>query len=114
VTGVSTGTAIISATSEGKVGTATVTIQPGVPSVTVSPNSATLDFLGRVKLSAVVRDPSGAIINPSVSWSSSNPLVALVASDGTVTAQFTQGTAIISATYSTATGTATITVKFGG
>jgi uncharacterized protein YjdB len=103
VTGVSTGTAIISATSEGKVGTATVTIQPGVPTVTVTPNSATLDILGRVKLTAVVRDPSGTIINPSVSWSSSNTLVAQVASDGTVTAMFTQGTAIISARYGTAT-----------
>lgn len=113
VTGVSTGTAIISATSEGKVGTATVTIQPGVPTVTVFPDTATLDFLERVKLTAVVRDPSGAIINPSVSWSSSNTLVAVVASDGTVTAMFTQGTAIISARYGTATGTATITVKFG-
>ena len=115
VTGVSAGTAAISATSEGQVGTATVVVAaPGVRTVTVTPGSATLDLLGSVKLTAVVRDPSGAIINSSVSWSSSNVAVALVASDGTVTAGLLEGTAIITAKSGSATGTATITVKIGG
>lgn len=110
VTGVSAGTATISATSENQVGTATVTVGAGVRTVQVIPDTATIGVLGTVKLTAVVRDPSGAIINTSVSWSSSNNAVARVASDGTVTGLI-PGTAIITAKSGSATGTATITVK---
>lgn len=111
VTGVAAGTATISATSENQVGTATVTVAaPGVRTVQVIPDTATITVLGTVKLTAVVRDPSGTIINTSVSWSSSNNAVARVASDGTVTGLL-PGTAIITAKSGSATGTATITVK---
>jgi uncharacterized protein YjdB len=111
VTGVSAGTATISATSENQVGTATVTVAaPGVRTVKVIPDTATIGLLGTVTLTAVVRDPSGAIINTSVSWSSSNNVIARVASDGTVTGLL-PGTAIITAKSGSATGTATITVK---
>ena len=111
VTGVSMGTATITAMSEGQVGTATVNvIAPGVRTVQVLPSSATIGVLGTVTLTATVRDPSGAIITANVSWSSSNVLVAGVSSNGTVTGLL-PGTAIITAKSGSATGTATITVQ---
>jgi uncharacterized protein YjdB len=112
VTGVSGGTATITATSEGQAGTATVTVgAAGVRTITVTPTSATVSpFGGTVALTAVVRDPSGAIINASVTWSTSNALVATVSSNGTVTGHL-PGTATITAKSGSATATATITVK---
>jgi uncharacterized protein YjdB len=111
VTGVSAGTATITAMSEGQVGTATVNVvAPGVRTVQVTPSSATIPILGSVTLTATVRDPSGAIINVPVSWSSSNGLVAGVSSNGHVTGLL-PGTAIITAKSGSATDTAIITVK---
>jgi trimeric autotransporter adhesin len=112
VTGVSAGTATITATSEGQVGTATATVvAPGVRTLTVTPSSATINALGgTVALTATVRDPSGAIINASVTWTTSNAFVATVSSNGTVTGHFA-GTATITGKSGSATGTATITVK---
>lgn len=111
VSGVSAGTATITAMSEGQMGSATVNVAaPGVRTVTVQPSSATIAPFGTVTLTAVVRDPSGAIINASVSWTSSNSLVAGVSSSGTVTG-YLPGTVTITAKAGSATGTATITVK---
>ena len=111
VVGVSGGTATITAMSEGKVGTATVTVAgSGHRTVTVTPSTATIGVLGTVSLTATVRDPSGAIINASVTWSTSNALVAGVSSNGTVSGLL-PGTATITAKSGSATGTATITVK---
>lgn len=111
VTGESTGTATITAASEGQTGTATVTVvAPGVRTVTVTPSSATIAPFGTVQLTATVRDPSGAIINASVTWSSSNALVAGVSSSGLVTGLL-PGTVTITAKSGPATGTATIVVQ---
>jgi len=114
VTGVTTGTATITATSEGKTGTATVTVGPGVRTLTVTPSTATIAPLGTVQLTAVVRDGSGAIITPNVTWSTSNAAVAVVSNNGKVTALL-PGVAIITARTGSgsnlATGTATITVQ---
>ena len=79
----------------------------------MTPNSVTIGPYVSAKLTAVVRDPGGAIANVPVTWSSSNTVVARVAADGTVTGVF-PGTAIITATAGTASGTATVTVKLGG
>jgi len=114
VTGVTTGTATITATSEGQTGTATVTVGPGVRTLTVTPSTATIAPLGTVQLTAVVRDGSGAIITPNVTWSTSNAAVAVVSNNGKVTALL-PGVAIITARTGSgsnlATGTATITVQ---
>jgi uncharacterized protein YjdB len=112
VSGVSAGTATITATSEGQVGTATVTVvAPGVRTVTITPSSATISPLGgTVALTATVRDPSGAIINASVTWTTNNALIATVTSNGTVTGHL-PGTATITAKSGSATATATITVR---
>ncbi len=110
VTGVAGGTATITALSEGKTGTATITVT-GVRTVTVTPSSATISVLGTVTLTATVRDPSGAIIpNAQVSWSTSNALVAGVSSNGVVSGLL-PGTVTITAKSGPAAGTAVITVK---
>jgi len=112
VTGVSVGTATITATSEGQSGTATVTVTAGVRTITITPTSATIGvFGGTVSLTAVVRDPSGAIINNAqVTWTTSNGLIASVTSNGKVTGHL-PGTATITAKSGSATATATITVQ---
>jgi uncharacterized protein YjdB len=112
VTGVSGGTATITATSEGQVGTATVNVvSPGVRTITITPSSATVNALGgTVALTATVRDPSGAIVNASVTWTTSNTFVATVSSNGTVTGHL-PGNATITAKSGTATATAAIQVK---
>jgi uncharacterized protein YjdB len=111
VTGISTGTATVTASSEGQSGSATVTVvAPGVRTLTVTPSSATISPLGTVQLTATVRDPSGAIINTPVTWSSSNALVAGVSSSGLVTGLI-PGTVTITAKSGSATGTATIVVQ---
>jgi uncharacterized protein YjdB len=110
VTGVAAGTAVITATSEGQVGTVTVTVTSSLRTVTVTPDTATIAPLGTVQLTAVVRDASGTPVNTPVAWSSDNNVVAQVNSSGKVTG-LVPGTAIISAKAGSATGTATITVK---
>jgi uncharacterized protein YjdB len=114
VTGVTTGTATITATSEGQTGTATLTVVTGARTLTVTPDTATLAPLGTVQLTAVVRDGNGAIITPGINWSTNNSAVAKVSSNGKVTAQL-PGVAVITAKTGSgstlATGTATITVK---
>lgn len=110
VTGVAAGTATITAMSEGRTGSATITVT-GVRTVAVTPTSATINVLGTVSLTATVRDPSGAIIpNAQVTWSTSNALVAGVSSNGTVSGLL-PGTVTITAKSGSATGTAVITVK---
>ena len=110
VTGVAAGTATITAMSEGRTGTATITVM-GVRTVTVTPSTATINVLGTVSLTATVRDPSGTIIpNAQVTWTTSNGLVASVSSNGTVSGLL-PGTATITAKSGSATGTAVVTVK---
>jgi uncharacterized protein YjdB len=110
-TGVALGTATITATSEGRTGTATLTV--GGRTVTVSPDSITLAPFATAKLSAVVTDPGGVNAIDKVTWSTSNSLVAQVAQDGTVSAVL-PGVAIISARVGTAVGTAKVVVRLGG
>jgi hypothetical protein len=110
VTGVSGGSATITATSEGKSGTAGVLVQIPVASVIVNPNAATLTLSGTVSLTAVTLDATGnELIDREVSWSSSNPGVASVSETGLVTG-LADGTSTISATAEGRTGTAVITV----
>jgi uncharacterized protein YjdB len=111
VTGVSAGSATITATSEGKSGTAAITviILP-VATVTVSPASATVVIGGTQQLSAVTRDSTGnTLTGRVVTWSSSNTAVAIVDANGLVTA-VAEGSATITATSEGKNGTAAITV----
>jgi uncharacterized protein YjdB len=117
VTAAGNGSATITATVEGRTGTAAVTVnQPPPPPaqvnrVSVEPGSATLTSIGDTRrLSATARDADNNVISGrSVSWTSSAPAIARVASDGMVTA-VSNGTATITATVDGVTGTATVTV----
>jgi uncharacterized protein YjdB len=114
VTGVLPGTATITATSEGKSGstTVTVTLVP-VGSVAVSPSSLSLTPSQTGTLSATVTDASGVVVtNRAVSWSTSDGAIASVSQTGVVTA-VAPGSATITATSGAASGTATITVVPG-
>src|SRR6266851_3692580 len=111
VTGVATGAATITATSEGRSGTAAVTVN-GVPvaSVTVSPASASIMGGQAVQLAATPKDANGNVLTGRVvTWTSSNPGVATVNGTGLVTA-LAAGMAIITAACESATSTAAITV----
>ncbi|HJR41594.1 MAG TPA: Ig-like domain-containing protein [Gemmatimonadaceae bacterium] len=105
------GSATISATSEGKTGSATanVTLVP-VGSVTVSPTSFTLGVGAQTLLTATVRDGAGNVLTGrTVSWSSDAPSIASVSQGGLVTAA-AAGSAGITASLEGKSATALITV----
>lgn len=108
---VGVGTAVIIASSEGRVGTSTVSVS-GVPigSVVVSPASDTVIIGDMISLTYEVRDLNGTIVTgQSAIWTSSNNTVAAVASDGRVVGVST-GTAVISAIVDGVAGKSTVTV----
>lgn len=83
---------------------------PGLASVTVTPDAVTLYEGEADSLSAVVRDPSGLVVNgASVSWASSDEAVAEVGSNGAVTA-ISQGEAVVTAASGGESDSAVITV----
>ena len=111
VTGVGHGNAVITATSEGKSGTTTVTVT-GFPvgSVVVSPATKAMLVTQNFALSVTVKDSLGTVVTDRpVSWSSSNASVATVSSTGVVTA-IAPGSATITAKSETKSGTCAVTV----
>jgi uncharacterized protein YjdB len=111
VTGVKAGAATITATSEGKSGTASITVPAPVASVSVSPSSATVQVGKTQQLTATLKDASGnTLTGRTITWSSSNTAVATVSSSGLVTG-VKAGTATITATSEGKSGTASATVK---
>jgi uncharacterized protein YjdB len=112
VTGVAPGTATITATSENRSGSATVTVtQVPVASVSLTPTTATIDAGGTVELTATARSASGqALTGRTVTWATSNPAVAFISSSGVVTG-IAPGTATITATVEGRSDAATITVR---
>jgi uncharacterized protein YjdB len=107
-TGVGAGTATITAASEGKSGTASITVAGRTLSIV--PDSVTLAPFTSTTLTVIVSDASGVISNPNVTWSTSNGLVASVNQKGKVNALL-PGVTIITARSGTATGTATVIVR---
>ncbi len=112
VTGVSAGSATLSATSGGKSGTATVTVTPvPVAAVSVTPATATLAVGGTVQLTATPQDSAGNPLSArTVAWSTSSSGVATVSTSGLVTG-IAAGSATITATSGGKSGTATVTVS---
>jgi uncharacterized protein YjdB len=110
VTAVAKGSATITATSEGKTGTADVTTtNVAVGSVTVQPQNQSIVVGSNAPLSAIVRDVNGNVVTDrAVTWASSTPAVATVAA-GVVTG-VNAGTATITATSEGKSGTSAITV----
>ena len=111
VSAVAPGTAIITATSEGRTGTATLTVIPvPVASVTVSLAQSSLTVGSTTSATATLRSANGeALTGRAVVWSSSSAAVATVNEAGIVTT-FAPGTTIITASSEGRTGSATLTV----
>ena len=112
VTAVATGTTVVTATSEGQSGSATLTvILPPVATVTVA-GTATLAPGAVSGFTATLRDAAGvALSNRAVTWTSSNPNVAAVSASGTVTA-ITPGTTTITASSEGKSGSAALAVRY--
>jgi PKD repeat protein len=112
VRGLAAGSATITATSEGKTGTATVSVTPApVASVDVSPSSATIPVNGTAQLTATPKDATGnALGGRVVTWASTAPAVAAVNATGFVVG-LAAGSASITATSEGMVGTAFVTVQ---
>src|SRR3989441_1024511 len=112
VTGVAAGSVAIAAASEGKSGTATVTVaNVPVASVTISPSAPNIYVGGTLQLTATLKDASGNLLGGrTVSWMMSSGAVATVSASGLVTG-LAVGTATITATSEGQSGTAAVTVS---
>ena len=95
VTGVAAGSVTITATSEGKSGTATVEVA-AVASVTVSPPTVKLQGSGTVQLTATVRNAEGSVLSGyPVTWRSTNTNCVTVDATGLITMGHPPGADII-------------------
>ena len=114
VTGVSVGSATITATSEGKSGSSAVTVNPvPVASVAVSPASATVTIGASVQLTATPLDANGnPLSGRTVTWASGNTAVATVSTSGLVNG-VAGGSTAITATSEGKTGNSAVTVPTG-
>jgi uncharacterized protein YjdB len=112
VTAIAPGTSTITAGSEGKTSTSTITVAQGaVARVVVSPNPVTMVAGQSAQLALSVRDANDRVITgKSAVWSSSNTAVATVASDGTVKA-IAAGTTTITASVDGVSGSSALTVS---
>src|SRR6184192_451112 len=110
-TGVAVGAATLTATSEGKSGTAAITVTTvPVASVTVSPATASVPAGQGVQLTATLKDANGnTLTGRTVTWSSDNTAVATVSGSGLVSG-VAAGAATITATSEAKSGTSAITV----
>src|SRR5207249_3753143 len=115
VTGRAAGFAAITATCEGKSGSAAVTVAAPPPapvaSVSVSPASASVSVGQTVQLAATPKDANGnPLTGRTVTWSSGNSGVATVSASGIVTG-VSPGAATITAASEGKGGTAAVTVS---
>jgi uncharacterized protein YjdB len=111
VTGGNSGTATITATSEGVSGTAQITVSVvPVAFVEVSPASASVSVGQSAQFQAIARDASGTELpNRVPTWSLSNDNIASINQSGLVTTQ-SQGTTTVRADIEGIEGTATLTI----
>lgn len=114
VTAKAPGAVAITATSEGKSGSATITVLPAAPpsvaSITINPNGTTIDSAQATTLVATVLDSAGnALSGRPVTWSTSSSQIATVSQSGVVTGG-TPGAASITARSDTATASVIVTV----
>lgn len=111
VTALSTGTASITATSEGRSGSATLTVAAAPVFSVVVAGPGTLSIGQQASYSLTLRDVVGTLLTDrDVSWSSSNSAVASVTALGEVIA-LTSGVTVISAVSEGRTGSITLTVR---
>ena len=112
VTALSAGTATVTATSEGKVGNATIIVEISpdpVAAVLVAPTAAALAVGATLQLSAAAVNAAGdTLIGRSIVWATTTGAVS-VTTTGLVTA-LSAGTATVTATSEGKVGSAAITV----
>lgn len=113
ITGISAGSATITAASQGKNGSAGVTVNgTAVPvaSVAVAAGTTSLTIGQTTQATATTRDASGNVLTGRpITWSSSNPSIATVSSSGLVTGVAAGSTQIL-ATSGGQTGSLSISV----
>lgn len=111
VRALSAGTATVTATVDGQVGAATVTVLAlPVAVVAITPSTATVVFGGTYPLTVALTDSLGATLSGrTVTWTSSNSAVATVSAAGLVTA-VALGSTIVTATAEGRSATSLITV----
>lgn len=109
-----TGSAVISATSEGSSGSATVTVTVApVASISLQPTSTTLQRNMTATFTPTLRDASGNVLTGRVvNWSSADSTVARVSSSGVVTA-VGLGATVITAASEGKSASASVTVAPG-
>jgi uncharacterized protein YjdB len=112
VHGVKIGTATITASTEGKSGTATVTVASPIDHIDLAPSSLTFASLGEKKsVTGRLVARSGASVDTlSIAYASSNPGVATVDGNGQVTATG-NGNATITASSDGVSATASVSVQ---
>ncbi len=112
ISAIAIGSATISATAEGKSGSAVLAVQlPPVATITIS-GSTTVAPGGFTNLSATLKDAAGATLTDrAVTWATSNSSVATVSTAGVVSG-VSPGAVTISATSEGKTGSAALTVKY--
>ncbi len=113
VSGVAGGTAVITATSEGRTGSATVIVSSiPVSTITVTTPSATMFTNATLQATAVLRDAGNAILTDrTVTWTSSAPAIAAVnATTGLITSSGNAGAVTIIGAAEGKVGTVNITV----
>jgi uncharacterized protein YjdB len=104
------GTATITATSEGKSGTATLQVDPApVSSVVVTPPAAAIAIGGTVQLTASIQETDAGGHHHAVMWDSNNTNAATVDKNGLVTG-VAFGVATITASTQGKSGSAQVTV----
>ncbi len=110
VTAFAAGSATITATSEGRSGTARITVTPvAVDTIFISPSAQTMSAGSSIQFNAQPRDANGNLLVRSIIWASDQPGVATVSPNGLVTAIST-GAARISASADGKVATATVSV----
>ena len=111
VTALAPGTATITVTSEGKTGTASVTVALSpIATLSVSPTTATLLVGATRQLVATARDAGGTVLTQrTITWMTGAPSVVSVSASGLVTA-VGPGVALVFASAEGRLASATITV----
>ena len=112
VTGVATGTVLISATIDGKVGNASIIVAPPpVATIAITPTSPTVVESDTLRLKSVLTIAGGTVVTGrDVTWTSASPAIATVSSAGLVTG-VSAGTSVITATSEGKSATTILTVR---
>lgn len=114
VTGISAGTATITATSEGKSATTQLVVTPAVQAIAITNPSPSLTVGQTAQLTATATATGGAVVsNVTFTWASSNEAVVSVTQSGLVTAK-APGSVQVTASSGGVSGATTITVGFAG